>query len=88
MAIVDVIIILIAFLGLVIGFKVGIFKELTDFVALFISMVLAGMFKGVVANLLYTVLPFYNFGKATEELYSVNIIFYQVIMYFLLLLFS
>lgn len=79
---VSIILIIITLLGFYIGWQRGFVKEVTDFVALFISMVLAGIFKGPLANLLYTVLPFFKLNK----LYSVNIILYQVVLYLLLVL--
>lgn len=83
----SVIIVLVILFGFYIGWQRGFVKEITDFLALLISMILAGIFKGPLANLLYTVLPFYSFPGSVRSLYSVNIVFYQVILYLLLLLF-
>lgn len=82
MTYIDIIIILIMLVGLVIGWNGGFFKTALDIFSIFASMVIAGLLKGVVANWLYTVLPFINF----EGLYSLNVILYQIIVYFIILL--
>lgn len=87
MQILDIIIIIIAILGVYLGYQNGIVKVGSDFVALFISMLLAGLLKGPIANMLYPVLPFLSYGGVNEELYTVNLIFYQVMIYMILVLF-
>ncbi len=84
---IDVVLILVLILGIIIGFQRGLLKEATDFIALFISMILAGLLKSPIANLLYDFLPFFRHGNELEGLYSLNIILYQVIIYLLLVLF-
>lgn len=81
------IIILIVLAGFYIGWQRGFIKEVTDFVALFISMILSALFKNSLANMLYTLLPFFKYSGSINKLLSLNIIFYQVIIYLLLLMF-
>lgn len=87
MQILDIIIIVIAILGVYLGYQNGIVKVGSDFVALFISMLLAGLLKGPIASMLYPVLPFLSYGGVNKDLYTVNLIFYQVVIYMILVLF-
>lgn len=87
MDLIGIIIIVIAVLGVYLGYQNGIIKVGADFVALFISMILAGLLKGPISNMLYGVFPFLSYSGALEELYTVNLIFYQVMIYLILLLF-
>ena len=82
MTFIDVIIILIMIIGLIIGWNGGFFKTAIDIFSLFVSMVIAGLLKGPLGNLLASFIPFMNM----KGLYSLNIIMYQLIAYFLILL--
>lgn len=79
MNIVDAIILLFLGLGAVIGFKRGFIKQTVIFVGTVAIVVLAFVFKGVVAIFLYENLPFLNFGGFFSGITSLNILFYEIV---------
>ena len=80
---IEIIMIIFILLGLIVGWSKGFWKTGTDLLAIFISMVIASMFKKPLAILLMKILPFIEFGK---DIYSLNIIFYYIIAYFVIFL--
>ncbi len=82
MTFIDVIIIIILLIGLIIGWNGGFFKTAIDIFSLFVSMVIAGLLKGPLGNLFVSFMPFINM----KGLYSLNIIMYQLVAYFIILL--
>ena len=81
---VDIIIIIILVFGLFIGWTKGLFKTATDILMLFISMVLASIFKGKLTDIFVKIVPFPELSK---NIFSVNIIMYELLMYFAILIF-
>lgn len=86
MSIFDVLIIFIILFGMYLGLQRGIVKEATDFGALLISMIIAAPLSKLLCNLLYPVLPFFNFIGGTKGLKSLNIILWRLIIYFLIII--
>ena len=82
----SVVIILLILLCGVIGSKRGILKELVIIVGTIIVFVLSFFLKDVVASLLITNLPFFNFKIPLGNLVSLNIIFYQLIAFLILVI--
>lgn len=85
MNIVDVIIILFLILGAIIGFKRGAIKSLVSFVGVVLALILAYYLKNPIASLMYEYLPFFNFGGVFKGVTVLNILFYEVLAYFLVL---
>ncbi len=82
----SVVIILLILLCGVIGSKRGILKELVIIVGTIVVFVLSFLLKDVVASLLITNLPFFNFRIPLGNLVSLNIIFYQLIAFLVLVI--
>ena len=61
MNVVDVIIIALLILGGVAGFKAGVIKKLTDFIGMFVVIILAFYLKNYISVIMYENLPFFNF---------------------------
>lgn len=80
---IEIIMIIFILVGLIVGWSKGFWKTGTDLLAMFISMVIASMLKKPLAILLMKILPFIEFGK---DIYSLNILFYYIIAYFVIFL--
>lgn len=79
-------IILLILLCGVIGSKRGILKELVVIVGTIIVFAIAFFFKDVLAGVLCTYLPFFNFKIPLGNLISLNIIFYQLISFLIIVI--
>lgn len=82
----SVVIILLILLCGVIGSKRGILKELVVIVGTIIVFVIAFLFKDILAGVLCTYLPFFNFKIPLGNLISLNIIFYQLIAFLIIVI--
>lgn len=87
MGYVDILVCFILILGVYLGFQRGIFKELGDFLSLFIAMLLSYPASLGLSKLLYKVLPFFNFSGKVKGIKAVNIILWRVIIYLVVLFF-
>ncbi len=85
MGIIDMLIIVIIVFGMYLGYRNALFKELSDFIILFISSIVSGLISRLLFNGLYKFLPFFNFYGNVKGLKSINIIFWQLILYVLIL---
>lgn len=79
-------IILLILLCGVIGSKRGILKELVVIVGTIIVFAIAFFFKDALAGVLCTYLPFFNFKIPLGNLISLNIIFYQLIAFLIIVI--
>lgn len=79
-------IILLILLCGVIGSKRGILKELVVIVGTIIVFIIAFLFKDILAGVLCTYLPFFNFKIPLGNLISLNIIFYQLIAFLIIVI--
>lgn len=86
MQIVNIIIIFIFLLGIYIGYQKGVIKQLSDFLILFISSILASFISDKLFSILYKYLPFFNLSGKSEGLKSINIILWKLIIYVLCVL--
>ena len=77
MQIVTIITILIFLLGIYIGYQKGFIKQLSDFLILFISSILASFISDKLFSILYKYLPFFNLSGKSEGLKSINIILWK-----------
>lgn len=82
----SVVIILLILLCGVIGSKRGILKELVVIVGTVIVFAIAFFFKDALAGVLCTYLPFFNFKIPLGNLISLNIIFYQLIAFLIIVI--
>ena len=85
MEIVNIVVIALLLFGVYLGYQRGLLKELTDFLILFLSSLLSGKLSDVLVGLLYKYIPFLNFNGKSEGLKSINIIFWKLVLYLLLL---
>lgn len=83
MNIFDISIILVLLMFGIIGFKKGVIKEIVSLLGMIIVLVIAFTLKGYVGNILCKYLPFYNFAGNIKGMVSLNILFYQVIGFFI-----
>lgn len=86
MQIVNIIIIFIFLLGIYIGYQKGVIKQLSDFLILFITSILASFISDKLFSILYKYLPFFNLSGKSEGLKSINIILWKLIIYVLCVL--
>ena len=78
MNVVDVIIIVLLILGGVAGFKAGVIKKLTDFIGMFVVIILAFYLKNYISVIMYENLPFFNFFGLINGIDALNILLYEV----------
>lgn len=81
MNVVDVIIIALLILGGVAGFKAGVIKKLTDFIGMFVVIILAFYLKNYISVIMYENLPFFNFFCLINGIDALNILLYEVIAF-------
>ena len=80
MNVVDVIIIALLILGGVAGFKAGVIKKLTDFIGMFVVIILAFYLKNYISVIMYENLPFFNFFGLINGIDAL-ILLYEVIAF-------
>lgn len=81
MAFIDIVALVLIVLGALLGFKKGAIKSLVQLIGLVSITIVAYQFKGNIGDLLIKNLPFINWGGAVNELYSLNLLFYQSIAF-------
>ena len=81
MNVVDVIIIALLILCGVDGFKAGVIKKLTDFIGMFVVIILAFYLKNYISVIMYENLPFFNFFGLINGIDALNILLYEVIAF-------
>lgn len=81
MNVVDVIIIALLILGGVAGFKAGVIKKFTDFIGMFVVIILAFYLKNYISVIMYENLPFFNFFGLINGIDALNILLYEVIAF-------
>lgn len=81
MNVVDVIIIALLILGGVAGFKAGVIKKLTDFIGMFVVIILTFYLKNYISVIMYENLPFFNFFGLINGIDALNILLYEVIAF-------
>lgn len=83
-AIIDIILLLIIIKSAFSGFKRGLFRELLDIVAIVVSIIIAFKYMGVVADIFYQTLPFFNIKILSISIVSINILVYQIIAFIIM----
>lgn len=81
MNVIDIISIIIILLFGVIGLRKGVIKSLVQLIGTCAVIVLAFVFKDVLANSLMEHLPFYNFGGIFEGITAINVLIYELISF-------
>ncbi len=82
----DIIIIIIILLSGVIGLKRGFTKELVCFIGFFLVILLAFILKNPLSSFLYEHLPFFKFSGLYKGITSLNILLYEVLSFFIVLM--
>ena len=82
----SIVIVLLILLCGVLGSKRGILKELVIIVGTIVVFALSFFLKDFIAELFCTYLPFFNFKIPLGNLISLNIIFYQLIAFLILVI--
>lgn len=80
-SLVDAFIVLFLLMGAIVGFKHGVIREITQFLGLFIIIVIAFMYKDKLMVLFYENLPFFDFFGKIKGLGAINILFYQLVSF-------
>lgn len=81
MNVADIVILIILVFGAVIGFKEGVIKKLTDFVGMFVIVILAFYLKNNLSVIMYENLPFFNFWGFIKGIDVINILFYELLAF-------
>ncbi len=81
MNVADIIILIALALGAVGGFKSGVIKKTTDFVGIFVIIILSFYLKNYLSVIMYENLPFINFGGFISGIEAINILFYEVVAF-------
>ena len=81
MQIINISIIIAFLLGIFLGYQKGAIKQLSDFLILFISSILAGFISDILFSITYKYLPFFNFNGKVEGLKIINVILWKIIIY-------
>ena len=84
MNIVDILILIFLGFGALIGFKKGFTNQLVSLIGIFAIIILSFILKNPVSVFLYNNLPFINFGGIFKDLTVVNILFYEMIAFFVI----
>ena len=84
--IVDVLIVLIIALMGVIGFKKGVIKQTVSTVGFILVIILAFYLKNPIAEFLSLHLPFFTFGGIYAGVTSLNILFYQLVSFIIVVI--
>lgn len=84
MNVVDIIIIVLLLVGALAGFKAGVIKKLTDFIGMFVVIILAFYLKNYISVIMYENLPFFNFFGFINGLDALNILLYEVIAFLII----
>lgn len=84
MNIVDILILIFLGFGALIGFKKGFTNQLVSLIGIFVIIAFSFILKNPVSVFLYNNLPFINFGGIFKDLTVVNILFYEMIAFFVI----
>lgn len=82
MNIIDILVWLLLISGFLVGFKSGVLKQGANLVAFILTLILAFLTKGIVADLLYKFLPFIDFAGVV----SLNLILYETVALIIMVL--
>lgn len=86
LSIIDVVVLLFILFGAISGFKRGVIKSAVDFIGTLLVIIVAFYLKNPLSVLMYTNLPFFNFGGIFAGITVINILVYELIAYIIVLL--
>jgi len=86
MNIIDALVILIIIVMAIVGFKRGLIHSVVSFVGTILVVVLAFVFKNYVSIIMYENLPFFKFNGFFKNISVINILFYEVIAFLIVLI--
>ena len=78
---IDVIIILFLLMGMIVGFKRGVFKSAVMFIGTILVLIIAFYLKNPLSKLMYTCLAFFNLGGIFGGIKIFNIFLYEAIAF-------
>lgn len=81
MNVADIVILIILAFGAIVGFKEGVVKKLTDFVGMFVIVILSFYLKNNLSVIMYENLPFFNFWGFIKGVDVINILFYELLAF-------
>lgn len=81
MNVADFVILIALALGALGGFKAGVIKKTTDFIGMFVIIILSFYLKNYLSVIMYENLPFFNFGGFIKGIDAINILMYEVIAF-------
>lgn len=71
-------------LELIEGFKAGVIKKTTDFVGMFVIVILSFTLKNNLSTIMYENLPFFSFGGFIKGIDAINILLYEIIAFLII----
>lgn len=80
----DIAIISVLLLGIIIGFKNGVIKEIVALIGIILVFVISFQLKNPLGNIFCLFLPFFKFSGIIEGLSTLNILIYQTIAFTLI----
>ena len=83
----NVIVVLILLFFIYIGYKDGAIRSLSNLLIYLVTSILAGFISDKLIGILYKFLPFLNFVGKSEGIKVINIIFWKLALYLILMLF-
>lgn len=87
MNILDIIIVLILFIGMVIGYKQGFLKGIISLVGVSLIAIISFLFRDNLADILLKICPYFNFSGSYEGITSLNILVYEGISFAIIFVF-
>ena len=66
------------------GFKAGVIKKTTDFVGMFVIVILSFTLKNNLSTIMYENLPFFSFGGFIKGIDAINILLYEIIAFLII----
>ena len=81
MNVVDIIILVLLVLGAISGFRAGVIKKTTDFIGMFVIVIIAFSLKNKLSVIMYENLPFFNFGGFIKGMDAINILLYELVAF-------
>ncbi len=84
--VVDIVIILMIALGGVLGFKAGVIKKITQFVGLFVIVIISFSLKNTISTMFYENLPFFDFFGIISGIGVINVLLYEILAFVLVFL--
>lgn len=86
LTIIDLLILILIAFSAILGFKKGFTKELVSFLGFFIIVVLAFILKNPISKIMYENLPFFTFGGLFKGVTALNILLYEIIAFFIVVM--